>query len=151
MSDEKTLDQNKQIARRYYEECWNQGKADRLSQLVSRDCRIHDPVFPNLVSGLDRLTDHLGMCRKAFPDLQFTIDDTIAERDEVVVHWTARGTQGGPFLGIPPTHKAASVSGTSIFRIQNQKISEQFIDWNLLTLLEQLGAATAPKVQVMTR
>ena len=151
MLDEKALDQNKQIARQYYEECWNQGKLDRLGQFVSRDCRIHDPVFPNLTSGLDRLTDHINMCRKAFPDLLFSIDDTIAERDEVVAHWTARGTQGGPFLGIQPTHKVASVSGTSIFRIKNQKISEQFVDWNLLTLLEQLGAATAPRVHAMTR
>ena len=151
MSDEKVLDQNKQIARRYYEECWNQGKVDRLGQFVSRDCRIHDPVFPNLTSGLERLTDHINMCRNSFPDLRFSIDDTIAERDEVVVHWTGRGTQSGSFLGIQPTHKTASVSGTSIFRIQNQKISEQFVDWNLLTLLEQLGAATAPKVSAMTR
>jgi hypothetical protein len=43
------------------------------------------------------------------------------------------------------------ISGTSIYRIKNQKILEQFADWNLLTLLEQLGAATAPKIQVAAR
>jgi predicted ester cyclase len=75
----------------------------------------------------------------------------IAERDEVVVHWTANGTQQGQFLGIPPTRKTASVSGTSIYRIKNQKIVEQFADWNLLTLLEQLGAATAPRAQATAR
>jgi steroid delta-isomerase-like uncharacterized protein len=151
MMDEKVLDQNKQIARHYYDECWSQGKLDRLDQYVSRDCRVHDPVFPNLTSGVESLKEHISMCRKAFPDLRFSIDDTIAERDEVVVHWTGKGTQEGQFLGVPPSRKTASVSGTSIFRIKNNKISEQFVDWNLLTLLEQLGAATVPKMQTTAR
>jgi len=69
----------------------------------------------------------------------------------VVVHWTANGTHQGQFLGIAPTRRTASVSGTSIYRIKNQKFMEQFADWNLLTLLEQLGAATAPKVQATAR
>jgi steroid delta-isomerase-like uncharacterized protein len=151
MMDEKALDQNKQIARHYYEECWNQGKVDRLDQYVTRDIRHHDPVFPNLTSGSDSLKSHIEMSRKAFPDLQFSLDDMIAERDEVVVHWTAKGTQEGQFLGVPATRKTASVSGTSIFRIKSQKIAEQFVDWNLLTLLEQLGAAAATRTQVTSR
>ena len=149
--NENILDQNKEIARRFYDECWNQGKVERLDQYVSRDCRYHDPAFPSLKSGINDLEGHITMCRKAFPDLRFNLDDMIAERDEVVVHWTAHGTQEGQFLGVAPTRKTATVGGTSIYRIKNQKIVEQAADWNLLTLLEQLGAATAPKVQVASR
>ena len=149
--NENILDQNKVIARRFYDECWNQGNVERLDQYVAKDCRYHDPVFPSLTSGLDNLKNHISMCRKAFPDLRFSLDDMIAERDEVVVHWTANGTHQGQFLGVAPTRKTASVSGTSIYRIKNQKIVEQFADWNLLTLLEQLGAAIAPKMQATAR
>lgn len=151
MQDENMVEQNKEMARRFYEECWNQGKLDRVDQYIAKDCRYHDPVFPALAPGLDSLKRHITMCRNAFPDLRFTLDDTIAERDEVVVHWTAHGTQEGQFLGVAATRKIASVGGTSIYRIKNQRIVEQFIDWNLLTLLEQLGAATAPKVQATSR
>jgi len=151
MQDENILEQNKEIARRFYEECWNQGKVDRVDQYISKDCRYHDPAFPSLGPGVDSMKRHISMCRNAFPDLRFSLDDTIAERDEVVVHWTAHGTQEGSFLGVAATRKIATVSGTSIYRVKNQKITEQFIDWNLLTLLEQLGAATAPKVQVASR
>jgi steroid delta-isomerase-like uncharacterized protein len=151
MLDENILDLNKEIARRFYEECWNQNKLERLEQFISKDCHYHDPVFPSLAPGVDSLKRHITMCRSAFPDLQFSLDDMIAERDEVVVHWTAHGTQEGQFLGVAATRRIASVSGTSIYRIKNQKMVEQFVDWNLLTLLEQLGAATAPKVQVITR
>lgn len=146
MNDERTLEQNKELVRRFYEECWNRGKVEHLDQYVGKDCRYHDPAFPSLEPGIDSLKNHITMCRKGFPDLRFSIDDLIAERDEVVIHWTAQGTQEGQFLGIAPTRKNASVTGTSIYRLKNQKIVEQFAEWNLLTLLERLGAATAPKM-----
>jgi steroid delta-isomerase-like uncharacterized protein len=142
------LEDNKNLVRRVYEECWNKGKLDAVDEIYTKDCRFHDPVFPQLGPGAENMRKHIQMCRAAFPDLRFTVDDLIAERDEVVVHWTAKGTQQGQFLGVAPTNRSASVSGTSICRIKSGRIMEQFVDWNLLTLLEQLGAATAPKQTV---
>jgi len=149
--NENILEQNKEIARRFFDECLNQGKVERLDQYIAKDCRYHDPAFPSLKSGINDLESHIAMCRKAFPDLRFSMDDMIAERDEVVVHWTANGIHQGQFLGVPATRRIASVGGTSIYRIKNQKIAEQFADWNLLTLLEQLGAATVPRMQATAR
>ncbi len=125
------------------DECWNQGKLESISELVSADCRIHDPVFPSLSSGADSLKGHIGMCKNGFPDLTFSIDDTIAERNEVVHHWTARGTHKAEFLGMQPTNRKATVSGTSIYRIEDGKIVEQWADWNLMSLMEQLGVGMA--------
>ena len=144
------LEENKAIAQRLFEECWNQGKLDVLTQIVANDCRFHDAAFPSLESGLQNYKQHIQMSRTAFPDLRFTINDVIAERDEVVVHWTSQGTHRGQFLGVQPTERRASVSGTSIARLKNGRIIEQWSDWNLLTLLEQLGAAAVPKGQQAT-
>jgi steroid delta-isomerase-like uncharacterized protein len=142
---------NKEIAQRFMDECWNIGKMDSVRELVAEDCRIHDPVFPSLTSGADNLQRHIAMCRNAFPDLNFTIDDTIAERNEVVHHWTARGTHKAEFLGMQPTNRSATISGTTIFRMEGSKIVEQWSDWNLMSLLEQLGVTAAPKVEAKTR
>jgi len=138
---------NKQIVRRLMEECWNQGKLDTVSELVAEKCRFHDPVFPSLTSGAENFKRHIESCRRGFPDLKFTIDDTIAERNEVVIHWTGRGTHSGEFLGMMPTNKKATVSGTSIYRIEGSKIVEAWADWNLMTMMEQLGVSTAPQVE----
>jgi steroid delta-isomerase-like uncharacterized protein len=113
----------------------------------SANCRYHDPVFPSLTSGAEDIKNHIQTCRSGFPDLMFTIDDTIAERDDVVVHWTATGTHKGQFLGMPPTNKNASVTGTSINRIEGSKIAEMWSNWNLMSLMEQLGIAMAPQAQ----
>ena len=139
---------NKAIARRYYEECWNKGHRDVVDQLVALNCRFHDAVFPHLGSGPDSLRRHIEMCRTAFPDLHFAIDNMIAEHDEVVVHWTRTGTHERQFIGLPPTRRKTSVTGTSIFRIANGKIVEQWADWNLVMLLEQLGVAQEQYVKV---
>src|SRR5216684_4817628 len=138
---------NKEIARRLMDECWSQGKLEAVRELVSNECRYHDPAFPSLTSGAENINRHISTCRSGFPDLKFTIDDTIAERNEVVIHWTARGTHKAQFLGMSPTNRAATVSGTSIFRIEGGKITEQWVDWNLMTLMEQLGVAAMPKVE----
>lgn len=136
---------NKQIVHRFMDECWSQGKLDSVSELVAANCRIHDPVFPALTSGADNLRRHIADCRSGFPDLRFTIDDTITERNEVVVHWTGTGTHKGQFLGMSPTNKKVSVSGTTIFRMEGSKIAEEWSHWNLMSMMEQLGISAVPK------
>ncbi|MBS1800683.1 MAG: ester cyclase [Acidobacteria bacterium] len=145
--DRNPIADNKEIAHRFMDECWNLGKMDSLREMVATGCRIHDPVFPALTSGAGNFARHISMCRNGFPDLNFTIDDTIAERNEVVLHWTARGTHRGVFLGMQPTNRSATVSGTSIFRIDDCMIVEMWADWNLMTLMNQLGAAVPQRVE----
>jgi steroid delta-isomerase-like uncharacterized protein len=134
---------NKQIVQRFIDECWNQGNLNTVSELLADDCRYHDPVFPSLTSGAENIKNHIQTCRNGFPDLMFTTDDTIAERNEVVIHWTGMGTHKGQFLGMPPTNKKATVTGTSIYRIEDGKIAEQWASWNLMSMMEQLGIAMA--------
>ena len=138
---------NKLIVQRFMDECWSRGNLGVVSELVADDCRHHDPVFPSLTSGAENIKNHIQNCRNGFPDLMVTCDDTIAERDEVVVHWTVNGTHKGQFLGMPPTNKKASVTGTTIHRIEGSKIAEIWSNWNLMSLMEQLGIAMAPQGQ----
>ena len=138
-------EQNKQIVQRFVEECWNQGNLSKVSELLADHVRFHDPVFPNMSPGVQTIKNHIEQCRKAFPDLKFTTDDTIAERDEVVVHWTARGTHKGVFLGIPATNRKITVDGTSIYKLEGSKIAESHANWNLATMMTQLGVREVPK------
>jgi steroid delta-isomerase-like uncharacterized protein len=140
--DRNPLADNKEIAHRFIEECWNLGKMESMQELVALGCRIHDPVFPSLTSGSDNLARHIAMCRNGFPDMYFTIEDTIAERNEVVLHWTARGTHRGEYLGMHPTNRSAEVCGTSILRMEGGRIAEIWADWNLMSLMSQLGIGT---------
>jgi steroid delta-isomerase-like uncharacterized protein len=136
-------DENKKIARKLMEDGWNKGREEVVDEVMSSKCRFHDPVFPSLTSGLENYKGHIRNCRSGFPDLKFTIEDVIAERNEVVLHWKAHGTHRGDFLGMPATNKSANVQGTSICRFERGKIAEVWVDWNLLSLMEQLGLTGA--------
>jgi steroid delta-isomerase-like uncharacterized protein len=138
-------DENKQIVQRFVEECWNQGNLNKVSELLADQVRFHDPVFPNMNAGIQNIQNHIETSRKAFPDLKFTVDDTIAERNEVVVHWTAHGTHKGAFLGMPPTNRKVTIDGTSIYRLEGSKIAEAHANWNLATMMAQLGVIEIPR------
>ena len=81
---------------------------------------------------------------KAFPDLRFEVTLTIAQGDYVVAHWTASGTHTGPMptpsgRTIPPTGKHATVMGSSTIEVENGKITQGWIFWDMASLLGQLG------------
>ena len=143
-----SADQNKKTVHRFMEECWNRGNVNLASELLIDRVQFHDPVFPNMNPGIQNVKNHIEQCRRAFPDLNFTIDDTIAERDEVVIHWTAHGTHSGPFLGMQPTNRQVTVNGTSIYRLEAGKIAEGYANWNLATMMGQLGVVKLPKEAV---
>ena len=95
--------------------------------------------------GIQNIKGYIETIRKAFPDLKVTADDTIAERNEVVVHWTARGTHKGQFLGMQPTNHKVTIDGTYIYRLEGPKIVEAHANWNLATMMAQLGVVEVPK------
>jgi predicted ester cyclase len=76
----------------------------------------------------------------AFPDLQMTHDDEIAEGDKVVVRATATGTHQGTFMGIAPTGKRVRWSIMSIHRIVGGQLAEAWGEVDRLGLLRQLAA-----------
>jgi predicted ester cyclase len=68
----------------------------------------------------------------------------VAEGDEVVVRYTAEGTQQGALLGVPPTGKRFRISAISIYRLAEGKVAEQWEQGDLLGLMQQLGVIPAP-------
>ena len=80
----------------------------------------------------------------AFPDIQLTIEDQIAEGDKVVTRWRARGTHQGNFQDIAPTNREVVITGIIISRIEGGKDVESWEEVNLLGLMQQLGAPRSP-------
>ena len=81
---------------------------------------------------------------KAFPDLNCTINDTIAEGNKVVDYFTFEGTHKGEFMGIPATGKRIKYNGMHIFSFEKGKITGHWNVLDLLTLMIQLGVVSPP-------
>jgi predicted ester cyclase len=80
------------------------------------------------------------MMRGGFSDIQWTLEDMVAEGDKVAARFTLRGTHDGPFFGVPPTGKTIVGMSTSFYRIEDGKIVEDHGLPDVLGILQQIGA-----------
>jgi steroid delta-isomerase-like uncharacterized protein len=133
-------DRNKALITSLVGDVWNMAHYDRVDDLISRDYVGH----PSGVVGTDAYKRYYLDLRSAFPDLEFTVEDQIAEGDRVATRWTARGTHRGPFSGLPGTGRPGMVEGTSTHRIADDKVIECWTSMDELGLLRQIGALPAP-------
>jgi steroid delta-isomerase-like uncharacterized protein len=127
------LESNKTITRRVYEEGLSQG---RFEVPYSEDFVGHGGT--GTFTHADGMAEARGW-RDAFPDLEITVDKQVAERDLVAVRWTARGTNTGTGNGIPATGRAVKMTGTTLFRLADGRIAEEWTCANSLGLMRQLG------------
>lgn len=134
--------QNKTIARKVFEDIQSQRNVALIDEIVAGDYVGHTP--PSDIHGPEGAKQFEAMLHEAFPDMQVTVEDQIAEGDKVVTRWTCRGTHRGEFQGMPPTGKRMTMSGMTIFRIANGKLVEGWNNPDLLGVLQQLGAVPSP-------
>ena len=80
-----------------------------------------------------------------FRDWNISIEDQIAEGDRVASRWAASATHTGPVMGMPPTGKTVQVTGVNVARFADGKIVESWFNFDMLTLLQQLGAIPTPE------
>lgn len=130
---------NKAIIRRLYEEVWNRKKLEVLNELVSPSHALHGPNFSGSAIGPEPYKLRVSAFHAGFPDLQWTIEDTVAENDKVVVCWTFAGTHKGDYQGIPATNKKVSFDGMTIHHMAGGKIMDSYSTWDALGLMQQLG------------
>ena len=135
--------ENKTIAERFNEDVWGRGDEDALEELLAPDFVDHDPL-PGQSPDREGHRQILAAFRSAFPDLNVTTEDIIAEGDKVVARWTARGTHQGELMGIAPTGKEVTIQGIDVLRIAEGKVVERWADYDALGMMQQLGVIPEP-------
>ena len=131
--------QNKLVLRRFFEEIFNQGNLAAADEIVSAHYLDHNAA-PGEMPGRAGLTQFVTYLRSAFRNLNFTIDDQLAEGDKVVTRWNATAIHQGEFAGVPATGKPVTITAINIHRVVDGQIQEGWLNWDALGLLQQLGA-----------
>ena len=135
-----STEDNKELCRRFFEDVFNKLDQNTATEIISPSFVTHHPAYPAGIHGIEGVNRVIATFRVGLPDLQYTIQDMIAEGDKVVVRWIAHGTHQGTFLGIPPTGKKVAATGIDIFRIAFGKLEEAWVNSDILGLLQQIGA-----------
>jgi steroid delta-isomerase-like uncharacterized protein len=137
-----STEQNKALVRKSHE-LMNQKNVDAALVLCSLDFVDH-ALRPGMSKGVEGTRQFFNMQFAAFPDMRATLEDMIAEGDKVVTRMTLRGTNTGPFMGMPPTGKSATWSFIDIFRIADGKLAEHWVEMDSVVLMQQLGLVPPP-------
>ncbi|MCX4155958.1 MULTISPECIES: ester cyclase [Paraburkholderia] len=112
-------------------------------ELVDANAIFHAPISPDPFIGPHGYMEILGMMRAGFPDIQWTLEEMIAENDTVAARFIMRGTHQATFFGVPASGKKIQVQAVNFYRFSNGKIVEERGQPDLLALLQQIGAVPA--------
>ena len=137
-------EENKAHYRLTFEEVFNQGNLALVDELVAPDFLNHE-VPPGMNNrGPDSTRQVVKMLRTAFPDLQVTIEELVAEGDTVAGRVTMSGTHLGPFQGIPPSGRSFEQAHMHFVRFRDGKSIEHRAVRDDLGMMRQLGLIAAP-------
>ena len=129
---------NERWIRAFNERDWEAERAVRTDDYVAHMSGAPGPLDNEGWAGF------MAMFTSAFTDARITIDNAIEDGDFVASRWTITGTHDGPFQGIPATGKSVAIPGVDMSRVVDGKIAEHWAQFDLIGVMQQIGAMPAP-------
>lgn len=159
-----SVEQNKVLALRVVEEVWNHGNLTILDELFQGPSRSTGADHHS--QSVEQIKQTARLYRALAPDLHTTIDQVIAEKDSVMVRWTARGTHTGAVQGITsidalssgqddgrfhlrllrtlhPDGRQVSFDGVTVLEFTDNKLTSVWLLFDAVAVLRKLGALPA--------
>lgn len=123
---------NKQLARRWFEEVWNQKNETAVDAMYAPQAQCHG--FPDADSVLVGPEAFKAVHRNfigSFPDLHASLEDIITEGDHVAIRWRVTMTHTGDTLGFPASGRQVAMNGSSFITVKDGRIQE---GWNYMDI-----------------
>ncbi len=127
-----------------YLEARNRPDLELLDEIYHPAVVVHDCSEPEDIRGLAAVKSYYRGSHELLPDFRIEISDRFFGGDRMAARWTVTGTHAGTLHGLPPTGKAIRFSGVVIDRVVEGRIVEEWVDYNPLVVLRQLGLAPPP-------
>jgi predicted ester cyclase len=134
-----SVEENKAITRRLYEEIVSTGDVSHIDDIVAPGC-VETDGKARIESGPEGMAAHVTGVRQVYPDLRIRVERQIAEGEWVASVITARGTHRGDWLGIAPTGRELVFTGVNVDRVVDGRIVEHGGAANMLEPLLEAGA-----------
>ncbi|HEY1709896.1 MAG TPA: ester cyclase [Rhizomicrobium sp.] len=133
------MSETEQSFRRWYDEVWNKRRRSVAHEIADPKMVFYDiDADGNSLTGLDGFFAFSDQLLAAFPDLHFTVHDSIGIADSAAVRWTAQATHKGAWEGHAPTNKPVTLKGMGFARWKNGKVVESWNEWDRLGLMKQI-------------
>lgn len=141
-----SIESNKQILRRHFDEVLNQGLLHVIDEIYTSNYELDAPVRSDgssqshgVTHGTEQLKQRVTLFRTAFPDIHFTMNEVIGEGDSVVVRYTYRGTHQGTFAGVEPSGRSIAITGILIAHLNDGRMQDAWSAFDSAQLMGQIG------------
>ncbi|MES2921648.1 MAG: ester cyclase [Verrucomicrobiota bacterium] len=135
----------KEIGHLWFENVWNQRNSAQAHVLMAADAIGHLECGQDIV-GPDAFLEFQATFLAAIPDIRIEVVDSLADDNDVCVHWTASGTHAGPGLGLVPSGSKVSFRGVTWFHTRDGQIVDGRDFWNMDGLMQTMRAASEPQI-----
>ena len=128
-------------------EAFNANDWDRFHALHADAVVEEELATQRRIEGIDELLELNRGWKQAFPDAHGEVTATCESGDTAVLEITWSGTQSGPLATedgeIPASNKRVEVRACQVFRVEGDRIAESRHYFDMVTLLQQIGAMEA--------
>jgi steroid delta-isomerase-like uncharacterized protein len=107
---------------------------------IGQDYVLHLADGTEIV-GADQYIKFVNALVAAMPDIKYKVEDIVADGDIIAIRASFTGTNTGPLRGIPPTGRKVSMREAFFFRLEGDKVVEEWSFINYMALMQQLGLA----------
>ena len=141
MTQPDTLETNKALMRRWFEEVWNKGRAEAVTEMMSEDCVNHglSGDADNPLRGASGFLPFHTQFREAFPHIEVVVEDVLAEGDKVAARCSVKGKHEGDSLGFKATEAMVDFDGIVIARVKDGMYVESWNSFDFAKMYRQLG------------
>lgn len=131
---------NKVLVEKLFYQGFSGGNMEVLDEVFAEDIHFE---YPGVPAGLEGIKAIVQKNNASFAGWQFTMHDTLCDGNKVTVRWSASGKHVNSFMGEEPTNREVELSGISIYQIENNKITADWVTPDNLGFLTRLGVMPA--------
>ena len=128
----------KTVVREFWE-TYGRGELDAAwATYLAKDLIVHAPPPMELDRETWLATEKAFFA--AFDHIDVKVIDQVAEGDKVATRWSMTARQAAEFYGVPSRGRTATVTGTYIDVVRDDKIAEHWSEMSLPQFMRALGA-----------
>ncbi|MDN4605017.1 ester cyclase [Paenibacillus sp. F6_3S_P_1C] len=132
---------SEQIVRTFFEEVRSGRNLDYANRLMAEQVLAHQVISEEEVTVIrtpSDYADHVREMIEAYGDFSLQIQELLAQGDKVYVRWRQAGTHVGEVDGYAPTHLPVIEMASAVYRVENERIAEYWIQIDRLGIDKQL-------------
>jgi steroid delta-isomerase-like uncharacterized protein len=131
-----SVEDNKAIVRRFVDEIFVRGNASAVDELVAENFVPH--TWPHSGDGRADLKASIERVHAGLADIEFTIEDLLADDDRVAVRLTSGARHVGDFMGMPASGRSYRIGEIHLFRLRDGQVVEHWHQMDTMGLMQQL-------------